>query len=217
MSHTVCVTGIYAGNYYITVPSHPIGIDGQNHIIVPTPIEFLPIQEFEKRQKQIDPARTLALMKSFREKKSKVIAKKQTALQLKKQGNAAIEQKKFENAEKFYTEALQLNLGSRPLWTNRAACRNILERYEEAISDCEIALSVDPKCIRTIIQKGNALVGLDRFDEAKDCYESLRSLGEGTKADNHLKNLYDVQGKISSIFSSESIANLFLRSRYDIC
>ena len=71
-----------------------------------------------------------------------------------------------------------------------------MQKYEEAISDCENALSVDPKCIRTIIQKGNALVGLDRFDEAKDCYESLRSLGEGTKADSHLKNLYDIQEEI---------------------
>ena len=198
ISNPVCVG--YIGNSNITVPSHPVGIDGQNHIIVPTPIEFLPIKEFEKRQKSIDPTTTLALMKSFHEKKSTVIANKQTALQLKNLGNSAIDQKKFENAEKLYSEALQLNLGSRQLWTNRAACRNILQKYEEAISDCENALSVDPKCIRTIIQKGNALVGLDCFDEAKDCYESLRSLGEGTKADSHLKNLYDIQEKIHRFF-----------------
>ena len=189
----------FIANYYITVSSHPVGIDGQNHIIIPTPIEFLSIKEFEKRQKSIDPTTTLALMKSFREKKSDIIAKKQAALKLKNQGNTAIEQKKFKNAEKFYSEALHLNLGSRPLWTNRAACRNIMQKYEEAISDCENALSIDPNCIRSIIQKGNALVGLDRFDEAKDCYESLRSLGKGSVADDHLKKLHDIQEKISII------------------
>ena len=197
----------FIGNFYITVASHPVGIDGQNHIIIPTPIEFLPIKEFEKSQKSIDHTTTLALMKSFREKKRNIIEKKQAALKLKNQGNTAIEQKNFENAEKFYSEALHLNLGSRPLWTNRAACRNIMKKYEEAISDCENALSIDPKCTRTIIQKGNALVGLDRFDEAKNCYESLRSLGEATAADDHLKKLNDIQERISSVSSLKSIAN----------
>ena len=49
--------------------------------------------------------------------------------------------------------------------------------------------------IKTIIQKGNALLGLGRFDEAKECYESLRELGENSAADQHLKKLHDTQEK----------------------
>ena len=68
-----------------------------------------------------------------------------------------------------------------------------MKKYEEAISDCETALSIDSKCIRSITQKGNALLGLSRFDEAKDCYKSLRSLGEEKSADKLLKKLQDTQ------------------------
>ena len=68
-----------------------------------------------------------------------------------------------------------------------------MKKYEEAISDCESALSIDPKCKESIVQKGNALLGLARFDEAKACYESLRSIGEAISADSNLKKLHDIQ------------------------
>ena len=68
-----------------------------------------------------------------------------------------------------------------------------MKKYHEAISDCDSALLIDPKCKKSITQKGNALLGLKRFDEAKECYESLRSLGENESADNLLKKLHDVQ------------------------
>ena len=86
-----------------------------------------------------------------------------------------------------------MNIGYRPLWTNRASCRNVMKKHEEAISDCDSALSIDPKCTKTITQKGNALLSLGRFDEAKECYESLRSLGEDTSVDSLLKKLNDIQ------------------------
>ena len=68
-----------------------------------------------------------------------------------------------------------------------------MKKYQEAIADCNSALSIDPKCTQSITQKGNALLGLERFDEAKGCYESLRTLGENESADNLLKKLHDVQ------------------------
>ena len=68
-----------------------------------------------------------------------------------------------------------------------------MKKYQEAMSDCNSALSIDPKCTQSITQKGNALLGLERFDEASECYESLRTLGENESADNLLKKLHDVQ------------------------
>ena len=176
-----------------------MGVSGQNHISVPTPVKFLPIKEFEKRQKSFDSHSTLALMNSTTTK-LKVIEKKNQAIELKNKGNIAFSKKKFEEAENLYSEAIKLNPGSRPLWTNRAACRNTMKNFDEAISDCDTALFIDPKSTRSITQKGNALLGLGRFDEAKDCYESLRSLGEGTAADENLKKLHDIQEEISSIW-----------------
>ena len=39
-------------------------------------------------------------------------------------------------------------------------------------------------------QKGNAYLGLGQFDEAKECFELLRSFGEGSTADNYLKKVH---------------------------
>ena len=76
-----------------------------------------------------------------------------------------------------------------------------MKKFEEALSDCVTALSIDSRNKRTIIQKGNALLGLRRFDEAKEVYESLRSLGDSEAADVNLKKLHDAQDTISDINS----------------
>ena len=173
--------------------SHPVGIDGQNHIIAVTPLKFLPPEEFQKRQKSIDADRKLAIMSSIPKIATEVIEKKFKARELKEKGNVSFMKKKFEEAEKCYSEAIQLNIGYRPFWTNRAKCRNVMKKYQEAISDCDSALLIDPKCTKSIIEKGNALIGLERFDEAKECYESLRSLTEDASVENLLKKLRDNQ------------------------
>ena len=60
-------------------------------------------------------------------------------------GNDVFKLKRYEVAEKFYTKALQLNLDSRPVWTNRAICRNTMGKHEDSLADCLSALSIDPK------------------------------------------------------------------------
>ena len=177
--------------------SHPVGLNGQNHIVALTPLTFLPIKEIGKRQKSIEPKNFFALEGSMTKITSDVINSKCKAKELKEKGNAVFKKKKYVEAEKFYSEAIKLNIGSRPLWTNRAACRNTMKKFEEAISDCDIALSIDPKCTRTITEKGKALSGLSRFDEARECYESLRSLGENSLADDLLKKLHDLQERVT--------------------
>ena len=65
--------------------------------------------------------------------------------------------------------------------------------FKEAISDCELALSIDSKCTESITQKAIALMHLRRFDEAKNSFESLRLLGKGNLADTYLKKLHETQ------------------------
>ena len=67
-------------------------------------------------------------------------------MKLKEKGNNAFKRKKYEIAEKFYSEALQLNPDARPIWTNRAICRNTMKKHEDALTDCLSALSIDSKC-----------------------------------------------------------------------
>ena len=54
----------------------------------------------------------------------------------------------YENAEKFYSRGLEMNLDSQPLWTNRATCRNKMGKYKDALNDSIAALSIDPKCTK---------------------------------------------------------------------
>ena len=103
-------------------------------------MKFLPIKEFEKRQKSIDQDTQLALMASMMTIDSNVDAqlkKKREAKELKEKGNAAVKKKKYAEAEKIYSEAIELHPGCRPLYTNRAIVRNIMKKYDEALSDCE--------------------------------------------------------------------------------
>ena len=74
-----------------------------------------------------------------------MIENKKKALKLKEMGNDVFKLKRYEVAEKFYTKALQLNLDSRPVWTNRAICRNTMGKHEDSLADCLSALSIDPK------------------------------------------------------------------------
>ena len=77
-----------------------------------------------------------------------MIENKKKALKLKEKGNDAFKRKKFGAAEKFYSDALQMNLDSRPLWTNRAICRNTMKKHGDALADCISALSINPKCTK---------------------------------------------------------------------
>ena len=40
-------------NTFQIIVSHPVGSNGQNYILAHTPLKFLPVVEFEKRQKSI--------------------------------------------------------------------------------------------------------------------------------------------------------------------
>ena len=70
-------------NFFETIKSHPVGLNGQNHIVAVTPMKFLPIEEFKKRQKSIDPSKTLALLSSMATTIPKVIENKKKAKILK--------------------------------------------------------------------------------------------------------------------------------------
>ena len=90
--------------------SHPVGINGQNHIIAPTPMKFLPPEEFKKRQKSIDSNKRKAIMDSIPKVTHKVIQKKIEARELKEKGNVAFAKKKYEEAEVGFLNLATLHL-----------------------------------------------------------------------------------------------------------
>ena len=168
-------------------------MNGQNHIIALTPFEFLPIKEFEKRQKSIDITTLKALQITMETKKTTVFENKKISKNLNDSGVIALEHQKYKKAEEIFSQAIELNPSFGTLRTQRATCRTFLKKYKEAMSDLEYVLSFNPKCTQSIIQKGNVHLELRQFDEAAMLFESLRQLGESKSADACLKKLKDVQ------------------------
>ena len=60
-------------------------------------------------------------------------------------GDNVFKLERYDVAERFYSEALKLNLDSGPVWTNRAICRNAMKKHADSLTDCLSALSIDPK------------------------------------------------------------------------
>ena len=62
---------------------------------------------------------------------------------------------------------------------------------------------------KSITQKGNAHLGLGQFDEAKKCYESLRTLANNSIADQYLKKLNEAQERDKYLSSSDTFFDYF--------
>ena len=103
-----CTNGFYL--IAIHSQSHPLGINGQNHIIVPTPMKFLPPEEFKKRQKSIDSNRKQAIMASIPKITKDIIENKKKARDLKEKGNLAFMEKKYEEAEVGFLNLVSFHL-----------------------------------------------------------------------------------------------------------
>ena len=193
---------------YAELHSHPVGNDGKNHIIIPTPLKFLPVESFEKSRKSLegvpesagDGAGPVVLRKSAKRsgcKSLSIMSREQSlAFELKEKGTQAFKKENYEEAIKLFTQGIENYPDYNPLLTNRASCLNMMERYEEAIADCDEALMIEPNCCncssRTYIQKGKAYMGLGQFDEARKCYQMLKEVGQVVMADICLKKVNEI-------------------------
>ena len=68
--------------------------------------------------------------------------KREQALEFKNQGNKAFQAKNYTLAIERYTEAIKYDPTDPVFYTNRAACYTELKQYDEAISDCKLAVAL---------------------------------------------------------------------------
>ena len=96
---------------------------------------------------------------------------KKKADALKGQGNAAMQQKDYDKAIDFYTQALELQPLNPIYLSNRAAAYSGSMRHQEAKSDAEMAVAADPK-----FAKAWSRLGLAKFalGDAKGSMEAYR-------------------------------------------
>ena len=87
-------------------------------------------------------------------------------MKMKESANLLFKDGNFNEAEKRYTECLDLAADVKVFYTNRALCRIRLAKFDEAIQDCDWALRLDENCPKAITQTGQVsftllLVGYD--------------------------------------------------------
>ncbi|XKL66599.1 hypothetical protein PGB90_010019 [Kerria lacca] len=90
---------------------------------------------------------------------------------LKDKGNAALNLGKFDEAIKFYTEAIKLDSNNHVLYSNRSAAYCKCFKFKEALSDAEKTVSLKADWPKGYSRLGSALYNLGRIEEAAEAYE----------------------------------------------
>lgn len=118
------------------------------------------------------------------------------ALSLKEQGNESFKNGDYNNAISLYTQAIKLDSSDTDLAVflkNRAAAYLKVEKYEEALEDCNKSMSiltVDPK---TLFRRLQAFEKLERYEEAyRDARELLKIDPTNTAIQPILERLHKI-------------------------
>jgi hypothetical protein len=102
------------------------------------------------------------------------------ALELKNRGNAAFKQQNFAEADRLFTEALQLSSEQElksVVLANRALVRMRMDHPARALEDATEALRLDRKNNKAAFRKGCCELQLRRLDEASETFRALESAG----------------------------------------
>lgn len=99
---------------------------------------------------------------------------------MKEEGNAQYKAGRWQAALDLYTSALEVdptNKGTNSkILQNRALCRIKLKQYDDAITDCDKAVSLDPSYIKARKTKANALGLSEKWEAAVREWKAIQEL-----------------------------------------
>jgi len=100
----------------------------------------------------------------------------------KKDGNDAFAAGNYTAAVESYTAALQADIKEETptvraqLFCNRAAALELLSKLEEAVQDCNRALSLDANYLKAYLRRARAYTRMERYEEAVRDYEQAKKI-----------------------------------------
>ncbi|XP_071715779.1 translocon at the outer membrane of chloroplasts 64-like [Rutidosis leptorrhynchoides] len=97
---------------------------------------------------------------------SDVVTKEASADMAKEKGNSAFKAKNWQNAIKFYTDAIKLNSSNATYFNNRAAAYLEVGSFIQAEADCSKAIDLDKKNVKAYLRRGTAREMLGYYKEA---------------------------------------------------
>ena len=92
---------------------------------------------------------------------------------MKDAGNAEYKQGKYGTAADYYSKAIALAPENATYWTNRAAARLMTNDGDEALSDAQKAISLQPTLLKAHVRAVKALCLLGRLSDARRQFEAL--------------------------------------------
>jgi len=96
----------------------------------------------------------------------------EVATNFKEQGNEYFKGRKYREAVGFYTQGIEAkpddSVLMEALLCNRAACNLELKNFGSVLRDCASAIRLNSTCSKAYYRSAQALLALDRVDEALD-------------------------------------------------
>ena len=94
-----------------------------------------------------------------------------SASEYKEKANALLKNKEYTKALEMYDMAIKLAPEDKVHWSNRSACYMNLEQGDKALEDAEKCIQIDPTWARGYQRKGQALIKLQKTQEAIDTFK----------------------------------------------
>ncbi|EGG20921.1 tetratricopeptide-like helical domain-containing protein [Cavenderia fasciculata] len=113
-----------------------------------------------------------------------------SAVELKNKGNAAFSAKNYEEAVKYFTEAIALQPNEHTFYSNRSACYSALDQYALALEDGRKTIQLKPDWSKGYLREATALLNLNN---AKD---ALVAVNKGLELEPSNKQLQDLKEDI---------------------
>ncbi|KAG6386876.1 hypothetical protein SASPL_152053 [Salvia splendens] len=135
------------------------------------------------------------------------------AHELKEEGNRRFQAKDFVGALLQYENAIKLTPKTHPdravFHSNRAACLMQMKPidYETVISECTIALQVQPNFVRALLRRARAFEAIGRYETAMQDVQSLLA------ADPNHRDAFEIAGRLRMALGPRQEAQQDLQSR----